>query len=331
MTLRFRTAALVVGTALVFAGSANAADITFKLAHGASDKHPFHKLAELYKASVEKKTGGKVEVQLFPNRQLGDDIDVLKAARAGTLDAAIASSVLMPWIVKAQSFDALQLPFLITSYDNLAKELVSEPARKMLASLDKVGLQGISIGEGGLRHFLSTKGAVTKLEDFKGLKTRIVPAALHKAMWEAVGSNPTPVKYGEVYTALKTNLIDAVEINTSSVETENLWESAKHLTKTGHYFWPGVLVHNKAKFDKLPKAVQTAMTEAGQEIIAPQVAYARDDEAKTEERLKAKGVKFYEFEDFPKMRAAMEPILRKWMATDPVIPEFVETARKIQN
>ena len=97
MTLRFRTAALVMGTALVFAGSANAADITFKLAHGASDKHPFHKLAELYKASVEKKTGGKVEVQLFPNRQLGDDIDVLNAELEAWTHATNADERQVDW------------------------------------------------------------------------------------------------------------------------------------------------------------------------------------------------------------------------------------------
>lgn len=320
-----------LGTVLAFGSGAGAADIQLKLAHGASDKHPFHKLAELYKEAVEKKTNGKVEVQLFPNRQLGGDIDVLKATRAGTIDSSIPSSVLFPWIVKAQAIDALQLPFLVSSYDNLAKMLVSEPAQKMLSSLDKIGLQGISIGEGGLRHFLSTKGAVKKLEDFNGLKTRIVPAALHKAMWEAVGANPTPVKYGEVYTALKTKLIDAVEINISSVESENLWESAKHLTKTGHYFWPGVLIHNKAKFDSLPKDVQTAMLEAGREIVQPQVEYTRDEEAKTAERLMAKGVQIYEFEDFPKMRAAMDPIINKWMASDPLISEYVAAAKKLEN
>ncbi|MEX2453711.1 MAG: TRAP transporter substrate-binding protein [Rhodospirillaceae bacterium] len=324
------TAALFLGAALAVAGTANAADITFKLAHGASDKHPFHKLAEYYKEAVEKKTGGKVSVELFPNRQLGDDIDVLKAARAGTVDAAIASSVLFPWIVKAQALDALQLPFLLTTYDNMSKMLQSESAQKMLASLDGIGLQGISIGEGGLRHFLSTKGPVRTLEDFKGQKTRIVPAALHKAMWEAVGANPTPVKYGEVYTALKTNLIDAVEINISSVETENLWESAKHLTTTGHYFWPGVLVHNKAKFDRLPEDVQTAMMEAGREIIGPQVAYTRDEEAETAERLKAKGVNIYPFDALPEMRKAMAPILAKWMESDPLIPEFVAAAEKLE-
>lgn len=328
--LKSMTTALVAGAALAVAGTANAAEITFKVAHGASDKHPFHKLVEMYKEAVEKKTNGRVEVQLFPNRQLGDDIDVLKAARAGTVDSALPSSVLFPWIVKAQALDALQLPFLISSYDNMEKMFESEPAQKMLASLDKVGLKGLSFAEGGLRHFLSTKGPVTKLEDFKGLKTRIVPAALHKAMWEAVGSNPTPVKYGEIYTALKTNLIDAVEINISSVESENLWESAKHLSKTGHYFWPAVLVHNKAKFDKLPKDVQAAMVAAGKEIIAPQVAYARDDEAKTEERLKAKGVQFYEFKDLAKMRSVMKPIVDKWTASDPLIPEFVAAAQKIE-
>jgi tripartite ATP-independent transporter DctP family solute receptor len=322
--------ALLLGAALALGAQAQAAEITVKIAHGASVKHPFNKLVELFKEAVERKTGGRVEVQIFGNRQLGGDVDVLKGARAGTIDGAFASSVLFPWIVKSQSFDALQLPFLVSSYENLATLMSSEIGMKMLATLDKIGLKGLSFGAGGQRNFLSTKGPVTRLADFKGLKTRIVPAKLHKAMWVAVGTNPTPVKYGEIYTALKTKLIDAVEINISSVESENLWENAKYLSRTGHYFWPGVLVFNKARFEALPKDVQQAMIEAGREIIAPQVAYTKAQEIEATARLKAKGVKFYDFKDLAAMRELMVPIVKRWEATDPLIADYVAAARKLE-
>lgn len=323
-------ALIAAAAALALGGGAQAETIKVRLAHAAASSHPFNKACEMFRDAVAKKTNGRVEVQIFGDRQLGDDRQVLEATVAGTIDASLASSVLFSLVVKKPAFDALQLPFLITSYDNLAKLLTSAPANAMLAQLDSVGLKGLSYGEAGQRHFLSSKGAVRKIEDFKGLKTRIVPVPLHKAIWEAVGANPVGVAYGEVYTSMQTKVIDAVEFNISSVETENLWETAKFLSLTGHYFWPGVITYNKAKFDALPKDVQQAMVEAGREIVAAHVAYVDKEEGGSAERLKKKGVQIASFDELAQMRARMKPIVDQWSAKDPLIAQFVAEAAKIE-
>lgn len=301
-----------------------------RLAHATAETHPFHKHALMFKEAVEKKTGGRVQVEIFSNRQLGDDRQILEATVAGTIDASLASSVLYSLVVKKPGFDALQLPFLLSSYENEAKLLTSPQAQALLDDLSSAGLKGLSIGEGGMRHFLSAKGPVTKAQDFKGLKTRIVPVPLHKAIWETAGASPVGIAYGEVYTSLQTHVIDAVEINASSVNGENLWEPAKHFTLTGHYFWPGVISYNKARFERLPVEVQKALVDAGREVIAPQVMFARDDEAQATEQLRKKGVNVYKFGDLAQIRTQMKPIIDQWAAKDKAINDLVGVARKLE-
>jgi tripartite ATP-independent transporter DctP family solute receptor len=326
-----RLAAVFAAVALAFASAAAwSQQIKIKLAHATATSHPFHTMAEMYKSAVEKKTGGKVEVQIFGNRQLGDDRQILEATVNGTIDASIASSVLYSLVVKKPGFDALQLPFLLTTYDNEAQVLSSPAIHALLDDLASAGLKGLSIGEGGLRHFLSAKGPTTKIADFKGLKTRIVPVPLHKAIWEATGASPVGIAYGEVYTSLQTKVIDAVEINVSSVEGENMWEPAKHLTLTGHYFWPGVLSYNKAKFDKLAPEVQKALVDAGREIVVPQVMAAKKDEEAQANVLRKKGVNFYKFAELAQIRTQMKPILDQWGAKDKHIAAIIEVANKVE-
>jgi TRAP-type C4-dicarboxylate transport system substrate-binding protein len=238
--------------------------------------------------------------------------------------------VLYSLVVKKPGFDALQLPFLLTTYDNEAQVLSSPAIHALLDDLASAGLKGLSIGEGGLRHFLSAKGPTTKIADFKGLKTRIVPVPLHKAIWEATGASPVGIAYGEVYTSLQTKVIDAVEINVSSVEGENMWEPAKHLTLTGHYFWPGVLSYNKAKFDKLAPEVQKALVDAGREIVVPQVMAAKKDEEAQANVLRKKGVNFYKFAELAQIRTQMKPILDQWGAKDKHIAAIIEVANKVE-
>jgi len=320
-------AALALSTAIT--APALAQDVKLRLAHGASELHPFHRGAEMFKEAAEAKLDG-LEIQIFGNRQLGGDKEVLEGSVAGTIDCSLASSVLYSLVVKKASFDALQLPYLVNSYDNLGKMMSSDIAASMLASLDDVGLKGLSLVEAGQRHFLNRGGPVQKLADFDGLKTRIVPVPLHKAMWEAVDANPVGIAYGEVYTSMQTNVIDAVEFNISSVESENLYEVAKHVSLTGHYFWPGVIACNRAKFEGLPENVQNALTEAGHEVIEAHVAYVKQHESEAAERLKAEGVTIYEFEDLAAIQELMAPIVDEWRGKDPLIGEYIDAARKLE-
>lgn len=321
--------AIVAAAANLVAFSAIAQTINIKLAHGSPRGHPNYAHAEMLAAEIERVTNGRVKVTVFGDRQLGDDRDIIQIVRTGTADAGYASSVNFPLILKKVSYDALQLPGLVKSYDDLGKTLVTPAAIKLLDSLEPDGLKGLAFSEGGQRHFLSRLGPIRKVEDFKGLKTRIVPIALHKEMWERLGANPVGIPYAEVYTAMQTRVIDAVEFNISSIYADKVYEQASHVTMTGHYFWPGAFFFNKAKFDAMPKETQDAIVTAARALTPKWTAHTKAEEDKQVEALKAKAVKFYPFEDRAKLLQLMQPVFDAWSAKDPLIGEYIQAAKKV--
>ena len=303
--------------------------IKLRLPGATAESHPAHIAnVELAKA-LKAKLGKGIETQLFPNRQLGDDRQLLEGVVAGTFELSQAGAILIPLVTKKVAFDSYQLPFLIDTYDNFEKLALGPTTKKILDDLDNVGLVGLSVFDVGQRHFLSTKSPVRKSSEFAGLKCRIVPVPLHKDIWEAVKTTPIGLPYGEVYGALQTKVIDAVEINVSSMIGENLWEVGKYFTLTGHYFWPSVLVANKAAFNAYPKEVQQALREAAREAVPPTTAYTKKQDFEGREVLKQKGVQIIQLEDLPQMRQLVDPVIARWAQKSPLIAEFVAEAKKL--
>jgi TRAP-type transport system periplasmic protein len=327
---RLIVTAVAAAFAQAMAFAAVAQTINIRLAHGSPRGHPNYTHAEMLAQEIERVTNGRVKVTVFGDRQLGDDRDIIQIVRTGTADAGYASSVNFPLILGKVSYDALQLPGLVKSYDDLGKTLVSEPAIKMLDSLEADGLKGLCFSEGGQRHFLNRTGPVSKIEAFRGLKTRIVPIALHKELWQRIGTNPVGIPYAEVYTSMQTRVIDAVEFNISSIAADKVYEQASHVTLTGHYFWPGAFFFNKAKFDSMPKDVQDAIVKAARELTPKFVAHTKADEQQRIVELKGRGVKFYEFEDRAKLLELMQPVFDAWSAKDPLIGEYIKAARQLE-
>ena len=304
-----------------------AQEITLKFGHAAASTHLFQDGLVMFADKVAAKTGGKVKIEVFGDRQLGDDKQLLEGVQLGTIDGALVSVPTIPLTLDAPAFDALQLPFLVPSYDRMAEVLSSDVGQQLLDTLGPLGIKGLGYIEAGQRHFLSRTKPVQSVADFKGLKTRIVPTPLHKAIWEAAGTSPIGMAFGEVFSALETGTIDAVEINLSSAYAESYYEAAKNLTLTGHYFWPGVLMMGGATFDGLPPEVQQAIVEAGHEVIAEQYALARDQEAEIAKKLEEKGVTISTLSDLPAMQALEQPVMDAWIARDPLIQTFVDAVR----
>ena len=323
-----RLLAFAFALSCLLSSAAQAADQTFKFGHAASSTHLFHTGLEMFAKKVSAKTGGAVEIKVFGDRQLGDDKQLLEGLQLGTIDGALVSAPVLPLVIGAAAFDALQLPFVVGSYEQRGKALASDVGKQLLATLDAKKIKGLGYIEAGQRHFLAKSKQVATVGDFKGLKTRIVPIPLHKATWEAVGVNPIGMAYGEVYSALETGTIDAVEINLSSVRSESLYQNAKHVTRTGHYFWPGVLMISAEKFNALPDNVKTAMVEAGHEVIAEQYALAASQESKTAEFLTSNGVTIGDLDDLAELRAKMKPVVDAWLEKDPLIKAFVDQIAK---
>lgn len=322
ITLRTGLVALAMILAPVSAVSAQ--ETTLKFGHAAASTHLFQGGTELFAQKVADKTGGKVKIEVYGDRQLGDDGELLQGIQLGTIDGALVSAPVLPLKMDAPAFDALQLPFLVQTYDQMAAALASPVGQKLLDSLDAQGIKGLGYIEAGQRHFLGRTKKVETVADFEGLKTRIVPTPLHKATWTAVGVSPVGLAFGEVYSALETGTIDAVEMNLSSIKAESLYQSAKYVTLTGHYFWPGVLMINKARFESLPEDVQQAMVEAGHEVIAEQYKMAADDEADVRKFLEENGVEISELAELDKMQEKTRPVLEEWVGKDPLIKEFAD-------
>lgn len=328
-TLLTTTGAVAVG-ALAMPYVARAADpIKMRLAHAANEIHPGHIATVEFKKAMEETLPGAVDIQIFPNRQLGDDKQNLENVVAGTIEVGAVSGVLVGLVTGRQSLDSFQLPFLIKDYDHFAELAASDTTQKIFADLAPAGLVGLQVADIGQRNFLTVNAPVTKTAEFAGLKTRILGVPLHKAVWEAVGTNPIGLPYGEVYGALQTKVIDAVEINVSSILGENLWEVGKYLTLTGHYPWHQVIVVNKAFFDGLPAEVQQAMKEAGRKSTAPTLAYTKEqDYGARDDLTKNKGIEIVKLEDLPVMKEKVKPVLDEWSTKSPLIVEFIELAQK---
>ncbi len=303
------------------------APIRLRLAHAANEVHPGHIAAVKFKEALDKLVPGRVNLQIFPNRQLGDDKPNLEAAVAGTIDLCGSSGVLFPLVTGRPALNAPQLPFLVKDYDHFTKLATGAAGQALLDDLAPAGLVGLQLTDIGQRNFVSVAKPVRKVADFAGLKTRIVPVPLHKSIWEAVGTAPIGLPYGEVYGALQTKVIDAVEINVSSMLGENLWEVGKFMTLTGHYPWHNVIAINKAKFDSLPKDIQEAIRQAGRDSVAPTLAYTRDQDLNAREDLKKKGVQFFDIEDLAEMKRKMAPLIDQYAKQSPLIEAFVKAAQ----
>lgn len=304
-----------------------AAPVKMMLAHASAEVHPNHIFALEFKKAVEALVPGALDIQLFPNRQLGDDKQLLESTISGAIQLSTCSGVLFPLVTGKTALNAYQLPFLVRDYDHMERLALSDVGAKILADLDSAGIVGLGTVDIGQRHFLSTSKPVLSLADFTGLKTRIVPVPLHKEIWEKLGTAPVGLPYGEVYGALETGVLDSLEINVSSILGENLWEVGKHFTLTGHYPWHAVMSVNKMVFDSLSPEVQQALRQAGRDAIPPSMAYAKKQDHDGRDELRAKGVEIHELTDLAEMRALVQPIMTEWSGQSPLIAEFVAAAQ----
>lgn len=317
--------AAVAGT-LMAPHVARAAGKSMKIAHAANEVHPGHILATSFAAALEELMPGGFNINIFPNRQLGDDKQLLESTVAGSMDVTAVSGVLIPLVTGRQAMNAWQLPFLVRDYDHFGELALGPVGQKIQDDLRAAGLISLATADTGQRHFLSVKDPVSSIGDLSGLKTRIVPVPLHKQIWETLGTAPVGLPYGEIYGALETGVLDAVEINVSSMLGENLWEVGKNFTLTGHYPWHMTTIMSERYWNDLNDEEKAVVTEAGRRSVSATLDYAKTQDAEGRETLKSKGVEVLELSDLDAMRSKVSAMTTEWAAKDPLIAELVAAA-----
>jgi tripartite ATP-independent transporter DctP family solute receptor len=213
---------------------------------------------------LAKATGGKYNIKVFGDSSLGSEKDTVEQVKIGALDMVRVNTSAFHGIVPESMIPSF--PFLFRDIEHFRKSVYGAPGDKILAAFEKAGFIGLVMYESGARSMYAKK-PIKNLADLKGLKVRVQPSDLWIGTISALGASATPVPYAEVYTGLKTGLIDAAENNYPSYETAKHYESAPVYSETMHVMAPEVVVFSKKIWDTLSKEEQAAIRKAAKDSV----------------------------------------------------------------
>ncbi len=264
--MRFQPKTLTSLTAIaVLALSASTAMArTFRSAEVHAKDYPSNRAVMHMSEELSKATGGKDTIKIFGDSALGSEKDTVEQVKIGALDMVRVNTAAFNGIVPESMVPAL--PFLFRDIEHFRKTMYGPQGDKILAAFDKAGFVGLALYESGARSIYAKK-PIKSLADTKGLKLRVQPSDLWVSLVGAMGASATPMPFAEVYTGLKTGLLDAAENNYPSYDEAKHFESAPVYSETMHSMAPEVLVFSKKIWDTLTPEEQAAIRKAAKASV----------------------------------------------------------------
>lgn len=243
-------------------GVAHAADdkIVMKLGHTLAPDNHYQLTALLFAKEVAQRTDGKVEIDVFPQSQLGGEVQMTQALRTGTQDMMISAQAPIDNTIKQwQIFD---MPYLFSSIDDANHVLQGPVGRKfldMMKPVNMIGLTWLSVGE---RNLFTVKWSVSSLKDMKDLKVRVMQSPGYIAGYKALGANPTPLPYNQLFLALSQGLVDGGDTSPEQFVQDKFSDVAKHFYLTHVNYLPVVLAISASSWNRLTPDEQKALQDA---------------------------------------------------------------------
>lgn len=309
---------IVAAVALAAFGMASAQDIkerTIKFAANAPEGHPAVAGMKRFAESVAAKSGGKIKVNLFLNGVLGSDQANVSAIQGGTLEMAVMNSGILASVAKELAI--FDFPFLFAN-EKESDAIVDGPVgKKMHALLEEKGLVGLSYWELGYRQMTNSKRPLNKVEDIDGLKLRVIPNPINVDWVKALGANPTPMPFPEVYGGLEQKAIDGQENPIAVIAANKFWEVQKYVALTNHQYNPQSVIFSKKIWDTLSPAERKIIDDSSDEATKYQREQSRAAVAANIELLKKNGMTVTQFPpaEVAKLREKMKPVIAKYTAS----------------
>jgi tripartite ATP-independent transporter DctP family solute receptor len=307
----FSLALLAAAASTCFSVGSFAQTVKLTLGHGAAVGNPRHEAAVKFADAVKAKSNGRIEVQVAPSAQLGDDAAMVTAMRTGALDMSANSQGAVANAVP--EYAAFGMPFAFSS-PAAAFKLLDGPLGKELAdrSAEK-GMILLGTWDNGIRQMTNSKRAIAKVEDMKGLKMRVPPDATLVDIMKSLGAESQQIKFAELYVALQQGVVDGQENPLVNIHASKLYEVQKYLTMTNHQFQMTPFLMSKRRWDKLSDADKKAVQEAAAEATALQRKLSADADEKLVAELKTKGVQVNTVDRAAFAKATAE-VTAKWEA-----------------
>ncbi len=307
----FIKSALAAAASLALAGTALAQDKVIKFANQNAAGHPIVQGMEKFKEIVEKNSGGKIKVNIFPSGQLGSDQANLSALQGGTLEMVSMNSGILASVVK--EFGVFDFPFMFASGKEADAVVDGAFGQKLHARLEEKGVVGLTYYELGFRHLTNGRRPINKVADIEGLKLRVIATPINIDWVKALGANPTPLPFPELYAALEQKAVDGQENPVATINGAKLYEVQKNLALTGHQYNPQSVMISKKFWDTLSATEKKIVQDAAAESARFQRTQARAQEASILENLKKNGMQVTSLPaaEMAALREKMKPVIAK--------------------
>lgn len=275
----------------LFSIHARAAEFEYKFATGQSPTNPINLRLQEGIDRIAKATGGRLQIKLFPNNQLGSDTDLISQVRAGGVEFLNISNSVLSTLVPAAAL--VNVGFAFSSYDQVWKGVDGELGRYIDAQIEKTGIQVIApSADNGFRQITSADTPIRTPADLKGFHIRVPVSPIFTSLFQALGAAPTSINFNEVYTALQTKLVGGQENGLVVIETAKLYEVQKYISETSHIWDCFALLGNRRAIGRLPPDIQEVVKREVKQSVMDQRADAQRLDASLKANLQGKGMTF---------------------------------------
>lgn len=299
------SAAAVIGMAgLSVAQAATALKIGWTTSDG--EKDPYAVGARAFKEAVERLSNGEVTVQMYPNRQLGDERQMLEGMRFGTIDGGIITNAVIAQIEPA--FQLNDMPFLFSNEEQAYRALDGEYGAELAKRLQARGIVTLGFMDSGFRNMVNNKRPIVEPGDVSGVKFRVMQNPIYIDMFNALGGSAVPMAWGETFTAVQQGTIDGLEMPLAVALANKYDEVTKYLSLTNHTYNALGFVISKRTLDKLKPEQREAVLAAAKEAIDLQRKQNIADTQAILAELEQKGMQVNEISDVAEFRATVKPV-----------------------
>ncbi len=306
-------------------GRQNSEVLVLKLGHGLDPSHPVHKGMVYMAQRLKEKSGGTIELQIFPGGILGSETECIELLKNGALAVTKVSTAPLEGFLPEMG--VFSLPYVFRDEGHYWRVLTSPLGKKLLQMGEPAGLHGLCYYDSGSRNFYTATKPIRTPDDLKGLKIRVQNSKTSMDMIEVLGAAATPIAWGELYTALQQKMVDGAENNPPSFVTSRQFEVCKYFSFNEHTRIPDILLMSKKIWDGLTPAQQQWIQEAADESSLYQRELWKTMTAECIETMKKEGVQIF-YPDIKPFEEKVQPLLRRYEG--PPRGDIVRQIREIQ-
>ena len=279
---------------------------------GVSETHPQAAAVARFAELVKQRSGGKLTVKVVLNAKLGDNLESIIKLQQGTLDVALPDTAVLTMMVSG--FGLINFPFLFNSEAEVDSLMDSHYAEKLNENLDKIGLIGLGYWGNGFRHISNDVREIKQIADLRGLRIRVIQNPLYFDMFQAMGANPVPLPFPDVYTAMEQKTINGQENTLIQFEATKFYKVQKYLTLTRHSYSMAAMLFSKKTWESLTPDERTMIKATALEVRDYDRTLMRSNDEAILLRLKKDGMQISELSGIERseLRKMTRPVMEKY-------------------